>query len=81
MPIRLLQKKQKETVDGILFILPATVIIGIFVLFSTLRLVYLSLCKANLMGKTSFQGIDNYLAMFGSHDFWLSFRVTLKFMV
>jgi ABC-type sugar transport system permease subunit len=77
----LLQKKQKETADGILFILPATVIIGVFVLFPTLRLVYLSLCRANLMGRTSFQGINNYLGMFGSHDFWLSFRVTLKFMV
>jgi ABC-type sugar transport system permease subunit len=79
--MNILQKKQKETVDGILFILPATVIIGIFVLFPTLRLVYLSFCKANLMGKTGFQGIYNYLAMFGNHDFWLSFKVTLKFMV
>jgi multiple sugar transport system permease protein len=73
MPARLLRKKQKETAAGILFILPAAAIIGVFVLLPTLRLVYLSLCRANLMGKTVFRGIDNYLAMFGNHDFWLSF--------
>jgi multiple sugar transport system permease protein len=78
--MNILQKKRKETVAGILFIFPATAIIGIFVLFPTLRLIYLSFCNANLMGKIAFQGINNYLAMLSNHDFRLSFKITVKFM-
>jgi ABC-type sugar transport system permease subunit len=76
-----LKKRQKENLNGILFILPAVLIIGVFVLFPTLRLVYLSFCKANLMGGAQWKGVENYRKMLESHDFWLSFQVTGKFMV
>jgi len=64
-----------------LFVAPALVVIGIFVLYPVFDLFYLSLCKANILGRTRFIGLDNFLALLTSLDFANSVRATVVFMV
>ena len=64
-----------------LFIAPALLVIGLFVLYPVFNLFYLSLCKANILGRTHFIGLDNFLALLTSLDFANSVRATAVFMV
>ncbi len=73
--------REKQTiVDGYVFIAPAFIIIGVFVIFPALRLVYLSFYDANIMGREIFTGFGNFRKLFNSRDFIRSFTVTLRFM-
>jgi ABC-type sugar transport system permease subunit len=64
-----------------LFVAPALLVIGLFVLYPVFNLFYLSLCKANILGRTRFMGFNNYLDLFTSLDFANSVRATIVFMV
>ncbi|HET6449745.1 MAG TPA: sugar ABC transporter permease [Spirochaetia bacterium] len=63
-----------------LFIAPALLVIGLFVLYPVIDLFYLSLCKANILGRTRFLGLDNFAALLTSLDFANSLRATVVFM-
>jgi len=64
-----------------LFVAPALIVIGVFVLYPVFNLFYLSLCKANILGRTKFIGLDNFISMLTSLDFANSLRATIVFMV
>jgi ABC-type sugar transport system permease subunit len=64
-----------------LFIAPALLVIGVFVLYPVFNLFYLSLCKADILGRTRFIGFGNFLDLFTSLDFANSVRATVVFMV
>ena len=64
-----------------LFVAPALLVISIFVLWPLAELFYLSLCRANILGRTRFTGLDNFVAVFTSLDFANSVRATVIFMV
>jgi multiple sugar transport system permease protein len=63
------------------YLAPALLVIGIFVIYPAVNLFILSLCKASIIGRTRFIGIDNFAALFASRDFLASLKATAIFMV
>src|SRR5262245_49577748 len=72
---------------GRVFVLPASVIFGIFIFGAVLFAFYVSLHDYKLLQKggiwqifthpgRTWVGIDNYRDIFSSDDFWLAFRNT-----
>lgn len=65
-----------------LFLAPALVLIGIFILFASIFAVYLSLNKVNMFtGQYTFVGFDNYIRMFGDPKIGIAFKNALSFAV
>ncbi len=63
-------------------LIPTFVLYFIFMILPTLNVFQLSLYKwSGLLGEKKFIGLDNFVTMFQSDKFWLSFRNTLFFMV
>ena len=63
------------------YLAPALLVIGIFVIYPAVNLFILSLCKASIIGRTRFIGVDNFAALFASRDFLASLKATAIFMV
>jgi multiple sugar transport system permease protein len=64
-----------------LYLAPALLVIGVFVIYPAFNLFYLSLCKSSIIGRTSFIGLSNFAALFSSQDFLGSVKATGIFMV
>lgn len=64
-----------------LYLAPALLVIGIFVLFPAVDLFFLSLCKASIIGRTRFIGFGNFADLIASRDFLSSLKATAIFMV
>ncbi len=66
------------------FVIPALLIIAVFLLFPAIWTVYLGLTNFRLTGlaaaNTEFVGLDNYTAAFKDPSFWNSLRLTLIFV-
>jgi len=74
-------RKQREAVQGAFFVLPALVVIGIFVILSILFAIYISFHRVNLFtGDMSFVGIDNYKRIFSDTNSIRAFRNTTLFV-
>jgi ABC-type sugar transport system permease subunit len=74
------RKFKEEIVFGYLFLLPT---IGAFIVFSlipTLAVFVLSLFQWDLIRPPVFLGLDNYVQIFSSQDFWHSLWVTIKYV-
>jgi multiple sugar transport system permease protein len=64
-----------------LFVAPAMTGFLVFLLWPTLRGVYLSFTKFNLLTPAKWTGLDNYLRMANDPVFWDSLRVTVEYVV
>lgn len=72
----------RDIITAYLFILPVVLIIGIFVIFPSIKLLVNSFQSVSIMGGAGrFVGLENFKAIFKSHDVANSFQATLKFMV
>ncbi|MFE3139181.1 carbohydrate ABC transporter permease [Streptomyces scopuliridis] len=70
--------------DGLLaaiFITPAMAGFLIFLLWPTLRGIYLSFTRYNLLTPAEWVGLDNYRRMVNDPIFWGSLRVTVEYVV
>ncbi|MFE3599638.1 carbohydrate ABC transporter permease [Streptomyces sp. NPDC059142] len=70
--------------DGLLaaaFIAPALLGFLVFLLWPTLRGVYLSFTRYNLLTPAEWAGLDNYRRMVHDPIFWESLRVTVEYVV
>jgi multiple sugar transport system permease protein len=74
-------KKHDDTRLAILFILPALVGFGVFMVWPTLRGIYLSFTKFNLLTPPKFNGLDNYIRMVQDPVFWNALKVTVYYVV
>lgn len=67
------------------FVMPALVLIAVFLLFPALWTIYLGLTDYRLTGlaaiATEFVGLDNYRRALADPSFWDSLRITLIFVV
>lgn len=63
------------------FLAPALVIIFVFIIYPGVNMIYLSLCRASIMGKIAFTGMDNYITLFTSSDFYSSLTASITFMI
>lgn len=65
-----------------LFLAPALVLIGIFILFASIFAVYLSLNKVNMFsGQYTFVGLHNYIRMFGDPKIAIAFKNAISFAI
>jgi multiple sugar transport system permease protein len=70
-----------DTRLALLFILPALVGFLVFLVWPTLRGIYLSFTKFNLLTPPEFIGLDNYVRMVQDPIFWNAIGVTLSYVV
>lgn len=80
---RLAAIRGRESVGGWLFVLPATLLLGIFLVWPTIQAVGLSFTDYQLLAPTptSFVGFDNYRFLLGDATFWQAVRNTAYFAV
>jgi multiple sugar transport system permease protein len=63
--------KKGDGIAAFLFLSPTLLIFSVFILFPVFFSFYLSFQKWNMFsGKTTFIGLDNYIKMFSSAEFW-----------
>jgi len=67
--------------QGFLYVLPALLFVGLFVLWPLCQLVYLSLTDTSLLGGGGFVGLANYERAFKDAAFWRALGFTLKYTV
>ncbi|MEI2777818.1 MAG: sugar ABC transporter permease [Tetrasphaera sp.] len=80
-PVRASSRAPDDTKLALLFILPAFIGYVAFMLWPTLRGIYLSFTKYNLLTPPEFNGLDNYTRMVQDPIFWNSLKVTLWYVV
>src|SRR5690349_23205586 len=73
--------RRDDTRLALLFILPALLGFGAFMVWPTLRGIYLSFTKFNLLTPPEFNALDNYTRMAQDHVFWNSMRVTVYYVI
>ena len=74
-------RKRDDTRLALLFILPALLGFLVFMVWPTLRGIYLSFTKFNLLTPPEFNGVDNYIRMAQDPVFWNSMRVTIYYVI
>jgi multiple sugar transport system permease protein len=74
-------KKRDDTGLAMLFILPALIGFGVFLIWPTLRGIYLSFTSFNLLTPPEFNGLDNYLRMIQDPVFWNAMKVTIYYVI
>ena len=75
------RKPKDDTRLAIAFILPALVGFLVFMVWPTLRGIYLSFTKFNLLTPPEFNGVDNYVRMVQDPVFWNALKVTLYYVI
>jgi len=66
---------------AIAFILPAAIGFGVFLVWPTIRGIWLSFTDYSVFQPGNFVGLDNYRRMFADPVFWSSMRVTVYYVV
>jgi multiple sugar transport system permease protein len=74
-------RRRDDTRLAIMFILPALIGFLIFMVWPTLRGIYLSFTKFNLLTPPKFNGLDNYVRMVQDPVFWNALKVTVYYVV
>jgi multiple sugar transport system permease protein len=74
-------RRRDDTRLALLFILPALIGFLVFMVWPTLRGIYLSFTKFNLLTPPEFNGLDNYIRMVQDPVFWNALRVTIYYVV
>ena len=74
-------KRRDDTRLAIMFIAPALVGFLVFMVWPTLRGIYLSFTKFNLLTPPKWTGLDNYVRMVQDPVFWNALKVTVYYVV
>src|SRR3954453_7672440 len=74
-------RKRDDTRLAILFILPALIGFLVFMVWPTLRGIYLRFTKFNLLTPPKFNGLDNYIRMVQDPVFWNALKVTIYYVI
>src|SRR3954449_6986282 len=74
-------KRRDDTRLAMAFIAPALVGFGVFMIWPTLRGIYLSFTKFNLLTPAKFTGLDNYVRMVQDPVFWNALKVTVYYVL
>jgi multiple sugar transport system permease protein len=73
-------KRRDDTRLALLFISPALVGFVVFLVWPTVRGIYLSFTKFNLLTPPEFNGLDNYVRMAQDPIFWNALGVTIYYV-
>lgn len=74
-------RRKDDTGLAVLFILPALIGFLAFLVWPTLRGIYLSFTTFNLLTPPRWVGLDNYVRMVNDPIFWNAMKVTLYYVV
>ena len=74
-------RARDDTRLALLFILPALIGFLVFMVWPTLRGIYLSFTKFNLLTPPEFNGLDNYVRMVQDPVFWNALKVTIYYVL
>ena len=74
-------RRRDDTRLAILFIAPALLGFLVFMVWPTLRGIYLSFTKFNLLTPPKWTGLDNYVRMVQDPVFWNAIKVTVYYVV
>ncbi|GLY92953.1 sugar ABC transporter permease [Actinoplanes sp. NBRC 103695] len=73
-------RRRDDSRLALLFILPALIGFLVFMVWPTLRGIYLSFTRFNLLTPPEFNGMDNYVRMVQDPVFWNSLKVTIWYV-
>ncbi len=74
-------RTRDDTRLAVLFILPSLIGFLVFMVWPTLRGIYLSFTKFNLLTPPDFIGLDNYIRMVQDPVFWNALKVTIYYVL
>jgi multiple sugar transport system permease protein len=74
-------RTRDDTRLALLFILPSLIGFLVFMVWPTLRGIYLSFTKFNLLTSPEFNGLDNYVRMVQDPVFWNALKVTIYYVL
>jgi multiple sugar transport system permease protein len=74
-------RTRDDTRLAVLFILPSLIGFLVFMVWPTLRGIYLSFTKFNLLTPPDFIGLDNYIRMVQDPVFWNALKVTVYYVL
>jgi multiple sugar transport system permease protein len=63
------------------FVLPAILLVGVFLIYPIVFVIFISFHKWGILGDPKFVGLDNYLAIFRDSNFWEACLNTLYYMI
>lgn len=72
---------RRQQVAGLGFVLPALLVLVIFLAFPVFRALYISFTSYDLISAPVFVGLKNYTDLFRDPTFWNSVRVTLLYIL
>ncbi|WP_218094047.1 carbohydrate ABC transporter permease [Paenibacillus solanacearum] len=76
------RRKWKEGLLGYLFLAPSLAVFILFLFYPMLRSIYLSMTLTDPRGRiAAFVGLDNYVDLFSSGQFFTNLKVTLLFIL
>jgi multiple sugar transport system permease protein len=75
------KRARDDTRLALLFILPALIGFLVFLLWPTLRGIYLSFTRFNLLTPARWNGLDNYVRMVQDPVFWNALGVTVYYVI
>jgi len=64
-----------------LFLIPACVVLGTFVIYPALKAIYLSFTNFNMIREAEFVGLANYINLWRDPFFWAALKNTLLYMI
>ena len=76
-----MSRKIRNQLSGMLFILPAFILFVVFVLYPVTNIFKYSLMKWDGMGEMTFIGLQNFVKIFDSPEFWTSLKNNFKFLL
>jgi multiple sugar transport system permease protein len=74
-------RRRDDTRLALMFIAPALIGFLVFMVWPTLRGIYLSFTKFNLLTPPEFTGLDNYVRMVQDPVFWNAIKVTVYYVI
>ncbi len=76
-----MRQKKRRSIVAFLFVAPAMILNLVFFIYPFLQTVVMSFFDWPMLGERSFVFLDNYIALFQDHQFWVSLTFTLKYAV
>ncbi len=73
--------KFRVTVTGYSFVLPAIILVSIFLLYPIGFVLYISFHEWGILGKPEFVGFDNYVRIFKDKNFWTALGNTAYYLI
>ncbi|MDO5399630.1 MAG: sugar ABC transporter permease [Eubacteriales bacterium] len=81
LPLGLSRRKLRQTMIAWAFMLPAMVILALFVFYPIIYSVPLAFTDYSVFSETKFIGLRNFQRLIKDHDFWVALQNSLMFVI